>query len=141
MRYTEDLTKGQRTAQEKLVRRVVREEIVNALGALAREAISLDMPYGTGELESAALSAIGKAADGAVERLTCPHEEYYTGYGRSRCSRCGEPEPEPVNPFEGEECNHAYALEDSPSCLLCGSPYPRPEGIPFLPKETHDGTS
>lgn len=108
MRYTEDLTKGQRTAQEKLIRRIVREEIANALGALAREARDQDMPYETGELESAALSAIRKAAEGTVQRLTCPHEKYSSWGGlwvqsTPRCDRCGEPEPEPVNPFEGEE--------------------------------------
>lgn len=103
MRYTEDLTKGQRTAQEKLIRRIVREEIVNALGALAREAVELDMPYETAELDSRALENIKQAAEGAVKRLTCDHPEYYTWHDVPKCGRCGEPEPEPVNPFEDEE--------------------------------------
>lgn len=88
--------------QEKLVRAIVQEEIVKALQALGREVDHQDMPYETGELESSALNAIGKVAEGTVTRLTCPHEEYNTWRGVSRCDRCGEPEPAPVNPFEGD---------------------------------------
>lgn len=90
--------------QEAFIRAVVREEIVNALGALSRASDDLDVPYETGDLESSALMAIGKAADNAVGRLTCPHEEYVVWTGPSRCRRCGEPEPEQKNPFEEE--NH-----------------------------------
>lgn len=101
MRYTEDLAR----AQEQCIRKIVQEEIVKALGALAREADSQDMPYETGELESSALSAIGKVAEGAVRRLTCTHETYYSWHGGRdpRCGSCGEPQPEPVNPFEDAE--------------------------------------
>lgn len=86
------------------VRRIVREEVVRVFGALAREASSLDMPYETAELDSRALENIRAAAEGAVQRLTCPHEEYLSWGPASvpQCSRCGEPEPEPVNPFEEE---------------------------------------
>lgn len=138
MRHTEDLEKGRRAAMEKLVRRIVQEEIAKAFGALGREAASLDMPYETAELDSRALENIKQAAEGTVQRLTCPHEKYSSWGGlrvqsRSRCDRCGEPEPEPEDPFKDPACNHAYALEDSPSCLLCGSPHPR--------KEKTDGTS
>lgn len=95
--------------REEPIRRIVREEIVKALQALAREAEDQDMPYETGELESAALRAIGRVMEGTVGRLTCPHEGYYPqGFSdsfmagtRQRCDRCGEPEPEPENPFEG----------------------------------------
>jgi hypothetical protein len=92
--------------QEKQVRAIVREEIVKAFQVLGREADGLDTPYETAELDSRALENIKAAAEGTVRRLTCPHEEYYT-WGLytvvSRCGRCGEPEPEPVNPFEAEE--------------------------------------
>ena len=83
------------------VRRIVREEIVNALRALAREADEQDS-YETQELDSRALGNIVKAAEGAVVRVLCVHEEYRDGWpGRpARCSRCVEPQPEPVNPFE-----------------------------------------
>lgn len=87
--------------QEKLVRAIVQEEIVKAFRAFGREAAHLDMPYETGELESSALSAIGKVVEGTVARLTCPHDEYPLWNDRG-CSRCGEPEPAPVNPFEGD---------------------------------------
>lgn len=94
-----------RPLNEADVRRIVREEIVAAFGVLAREAKSLDMPYETAELDSRALENIRAAAEGAVQRMTCPHEEYMSwGSGQDpRCSRCGEPRPEPVNPFEDEE--------------------------------------
>lgn len=144
MRYTEDLEKGLRTAAGKLVRQIVQEEIAKAFGALGREAGSLDS-YDTGELESAALSAIGKAADGTVARLTCPHETYESRGGLyqpapSTCRRCGEPEPALENPFEDKApdpgCNHAWlALEDgSRVCQLC-------EGVRRKIKEKTDGTS
>lgn len=79
------------------VRRVVREEIVKALQALAREAEHQDS-YDTPEITSRALDALHAAAEGAVKRLTCEHE--YDAVWGPRCTRCGEPEPEPVNPFE-----------------------------------------
>ena len=92
-----------RELEENWIRSIVREEIASALGALKREAEHQDMPYETGELESSALNAIGKVAEGTVARLTCEHGEYNTWRGVSRCDRCGEPEPTPVNPFETEE--------------------------------------
>lgn len=108
--------------QEKLVRAIVQEEIVKALQALGREAAHLDMPYETGELESSALSAVGKVAEGTVARLTCEHEEYPLWNDR-RCSQCGEPEPTPVNPFEGKPlnpgCNHAFARDDESGEVRC----------------------
>lgn len=80
------------------VRRIVREEIVKAFQALAREAEDQDS-YDTPEITSRALDALHDAAKGAVRRLTCEHE--YDAVWGPRCTRCGEPEPEPVNPFEG----------------------------------------
>lgn len=102
MRAHESLARARADTTEQLIRTIVREEIVRALGALAREADSLDAPYETAELDSRALSNIKEAAEGAVRRLTCPHERYYSWHGGrdSRCSACGEPEPEPQNPFE-----------------------------------------
>lgn len=85
------------------VRRIVREEIVAAFGMLAREANSLDMPYETAELDSRALENIRAAAEGAAQRMTCAHEKYFSWGHDLRCSSCGEPRPEPVNPFEDEE--------------------------------------
>lgn len=114
-----------RELEEARIRAIVREEIVNALGALAREADHQDMPYETGELESSALQALRKAAEGTVTRLTCPHEEYALWNDR-RCARCSEPEPAPSNPFEDKElepgCNHAFARDDATGvdvCQLC----------------------
>lgn len=89
--------------QEKLIRAIVREEIINALGALKREAEHRNMPYETAELDSRALSNIAEAAEGAVRRLTCPHPEYYTWDDVPRCGRCGEPQSMPANPFETKE--------------------------------------
>lgn len=86
------------------VRSIVREEIVRALGALAREADHLDRPYGTAELDSRALGNIKAAAEGAVQRLLCPHEKHISwGGGQDpRCARCDEPEKMPENPFTEE---------------------------------------
>jgi hypothetical protein len=81
------------------VRRIVREEIVKALGMLSREASHLD-GYDTDTIEMYALGAISKAADGAVTRMTCPHESYWGPGPQPSCARCGEPAPDPVNPFE-----------------------------------------
>lgn len=103
MRYTEDMARLKAEANEQLIRAIVREEIVNAFGALRREADHQDMPYETGELESAALSAIGRVMEGTISRLTCDHPSYYPWRGSSRCGRCGEPEPLPANPFETKE--------------------------------------
>lgn len=101
MRITDEIAK----ANEDRIRRIVREEIARAFGALGREAESQDMPYETGEIEAAALRALKNTAEGTVTRLTCDHPSYGSWYnGRDpRCSRCGEPEPQPVNPFETEE--------------------------------------
>ena len=83
--------------QDQWIRAIVREEIAAALRALAREADHQD-EYETPEITSRALSAIGEAAEGAAKRITCEHE--FTSAWGPRCARCGEPEPEPVNPFE-----------------------------------------
>lgn len=99
MRITDEIAK----ANEGRIRRIVREEIARAFGALGREAESQDMPYETGEIEAAALRALKHTAEGTVTRLTCGHEAYSSYYGAPRCDRCGEPEPQPVNPFETEE--------------------------------------
>lgn len=80
------------------VRQIVREEIVKALQALAREAEHQDS-YDTPEITSRALDALHDAAEGAVKRLTCEHE--YSELWDPRCIKCSEPQPEPVNPFEG----------------------------------------
>lgn len=139
MTYLRDLREQRLAPLRDEIRAIVREEIVNALGALGREADSLDS-YDTGELESAALNAIGKAADGTVQRLTCPHERYTHWGTGSLCTRCGEPEPAPENPFKDKEpdpdCNHAWlVLEDgSRVCQLC-------EGVRRTTEETTDGTS
>jgi hypothetical protein len=93
---------ARRQLEDERIRRIVREELVAALGALAREADHLDAPYETAELDSRALGNIKAAAEGAVKRLTCSHPDYYTWYEVSKCARCGEPEPAPVNPFEGK---------------------------------------
>jgi hypothetical protein len=83
------------------VRRIVREEIAKALGMLGREASHLD-GYDTDTIESYAFGAIIRSAEGAAVRMTCPHEVYESWGGRAplACRRCGEPMPEPVNPFE-----------------------------------------
>jgi len=127
MRLNDPVTaRKRRELEDAHLRAIVREEIVNALGALAREAEYQDMPYETGELESSALSAIGKVAAGAVARLTCEHEVYRSYYsGRpARCGACGEPEPEPVNPFaEPHEHVHDDSEGEPTNCIECGAPY------------------
>lgn len=100
---TEELAQAREAALLDKVRAVVREEIAKAFGALARESAYLDYPYETAELDSRALSNIKEAAEGTVKRLTCPHEEYSTWHDVPKCARCGEPEPEPRNPFETNE--------------------------------------
>lgn len=118
MQITEAMARKRLELTEQLIRSVVREEIVRALGALAREADHLDMPYETAELDSRALENIKAAANGAVQRLTCPHEQYSTSVVQGAapyCRRCGEPQPEPENPFEDRpldpDCKHAFATE------------------------------
>jgi hypothetical protein len=117
-----------RELEEARIRAIVREEIVNALGALKREAEHQDMPYETGELESSALSTIGKVAEGTVARLTCEHPSYPKWHGVSRCGRCGEPEPAPVNPFEDHEHVHDDSEGTPTPCIECGAPYPGSKG-------------
>lgn len=116
-------------AREARVRAVVREEIVAALQVLGRAA---DYEYRSTESEIAerAATTVGAVAENAVVRLTCKHERYTDWGSRSYCSRCGEPEPEPVNPFEPRPlepgCNHAFATEfqadETPvtTCQICG---------------------
>lgn len=118
---------GLNPRQEAAVRRIVREEIARALGALAREAEYLDMPYETAELDSRALGNIAKAAEGAVHRILCPHETTVPGYpdGPRRCSRCGEPQLPPADPFAARpldpDCRHAFATDDEGRtvCQMC----------------------
>lgn len=84
---------------EDRVRAIVREEITRALGALAREADHLD-GWDSDHIESVALGAVKRSAEGAAYRLNCDHPEHYPWHGASRCGRCGEPEILPDNPFE-----------------------------------------
>lgn len=91
---------------EERVREIFREELAKALGMLVREASHLN-GYDTDIIEGTALSAIEKTAEGAANRITCPHEAYTSvriwstgGMSPGVCARCGEPEPEPENPFE-----------------------------------------
>lgn len=104
--------------EETIVRLIVREEIVAALRVLGRAACSED-GYDTPEITSRALSAIEEVTKGTVRRLTCDHRYRFE---QPSCWDCGEPEPSPANPF-AEPCNHAYALDDSPNCMLCGKPH------------------
>lgn len=87
------------------VRETVRSEIAQALGALARAAGELDMPYETSELESRAYQAGGEIARQALTSLqVCWDKGHVFTDIWSRpiesCRRCGAPQPEPVNPFE-----------------------------------------
>jgi len=86
-----------RPMTEERVRQIVREEIAAAFRVLDRAADHLD-GYDTAELDSRALSNISEAAHATVRRLTCSHE-YSSAWG-PRCSRCGEPETAPADPFE-----------------------------------------
>lgn len=118
MRLNDERTQAaRRRVEEARIRRIVREEIVAAMGALAREADHLDAPYETAELDSRALENIKAAAEGAVKRLTCEHE--FTSAWGPRCARCGEPEPEPQNPFEPEEKGKLRVCPVQPE--VCGS--------------------
>jgi hypothetical protein len=103
------------------VRTIVREEIVAALRAFAREAEH----YDGGEIRDMAVDALSTVLDGTVTRLTCKHEKYSTWYNTPQCARCGEPEPEPVNPFEGPDHEHTHDVsEGAPTdCIECGAPY------------------
>lgn len=96
MRLNDDKMQAAREAR---IRAIVREEIVAALGVLRRAA---EHEYISTESEIAerAATVLESVAEGAVHRLTCPHEKYTTWGTGPRCNRCGEPEPQPVNPFE-----------------------------------------
>lgn len=89
-------------AREARVRAIVREEIVAALGVLGRAAASEYLSTES-EIAERAATTVGAVAENAVVRLTCKHQRYYTWYDVLKCARCGEPEPEPVNPFETKE--------------------------------------
>lgn len=89
-------------AREARIRVIVREEIVAALQVLGRAA-SYEGAMTESEIAERAATVLEGAAEGAVRRLTCEHEKYTSWGSRSYCSRCGEPEPEPVNPFETKE--------------------------------------
>lgn len=86
--------------REQWVRAVVREEIVNALGALVREAQSQNSPYETDREDSNVFNLITWVAEGAVQRLTCEHEYRF---GQAKCWNCDEPEPRAVNPFKEQD--------------------------------------
>jgi hypothetical protein len=83
------------------VRRIVQEEIAKAFGAFAREADHQD-GYDADTIESYALRAVQRTAEGTAVRVTCLHEAS-VGRGVRTCRRCGEPEPVPSNPFEEDQ--------------------------------------
>jgi hypothetical protein len=91
---------------EARVRSWVREEIVAAFKVMGRAA-DYENGYETPELDSRALDNIERVAEGAVRRLTCEHPSYSNWGDSHTCTRCGEPEPGPVNPFETEEETNA----------------------------------
>lgn len=89
------------------VRRIVQEEIAKAFGAFAREADHQD-GYDADTIESYALRALQRTAEGTAVRVTCLHEAYggrgvRTAPALRTCRRCGEPEPVPSNPFEEDQ--------------------------------------
>lgn len=92
---------ARRRVEEARIRRIVREEIVAALQVLGRAA-SHEGNLTESEIAERAAGVFEAVAESAVIRLTCPHEKYSQWWGASYCARCGEPEPEPVNPFEPE---------------------------------------
>lgn len=98
--YSEAVKTGPPLSEDR-VREIVREEIVTAFQAFRRETER----YDGGEIRGMAADALSSVLDGTVVRLTCKHEKYQDwGYGpQPQCARCGEPEPVPPNPFEGEE--------------------------------------
>lgn len=105
---TEELAQARDAALLARVQAVVREEITVALRALALAAAEADMPYETGELESAGLAAVGRSATSAVENLLqCWNGEHdfedWRGYRQETCRRCGAEQP---NPFETKEDDH-----------------------------------
>ena len=89
-------------AREARIRAIVREEIVAALQVVRRSA-DHEFQVTESEIAERAATLVESVAEGAVYRLTCPHEKYTTWGTGPRCSRCGEPEPEPENPFETKE--------------------------------------
>lgn len=123
---TEELAQARDAALLARVQAVVREEITMALRALALAAAEADMPYETGELESAGLAAVGRSATSAVENLLqCWNGEHafedWRGYAAESCSRCGTPR---VNPFEAKldpGCRHAFTKNDNGTrtCQIC----------------------
>lgn len=122
MRLTdESMQRARREAEEARIRAIVREEITQAIKVLARASDDLDRPYETGELESSALSAVGKVMDDTVVRLTCEH--VFQDYQPGKCWNCNEPAPEPVDQFKAPDpdCNHAWTLGDdgTRACQLC----------------------
>lgn len=100
MRHTEDLEKGRRAAMEKLVRRIVQEEIVKAFGALGRAA-DYEGRMTESEIGERAAVTIGAVAENVALRLTCSHS--YPSYSPDTCWTCDEPRPEPEDPFKEEK--------------------------------------
>lgn len=96
MRHTD----GMGDAQRSYIRRIVREEIVAAFQAMAREAET----YDGGEIKDMAADMLSSVLSGTVVRLACSHEKTNVWgqheYREERCSRCSEPIPAPDNPFE-----------------------------------------
>lgn len=121
MRINDEDGQAARLVQEDRIRRIVREEIIAALQVLSRSAYDLDIPYETAELDSRALGNITSAAENAVRRLTCAHE--FRDYRPEECWSCGEPAPEPVNPFEVKpldpDCEHAFVTEGTTTTTTC----------------------
>lgn len=111
MRLNDDKMQAAREAR---IRAIVREEIVAALQVLRRSA-EHEFNITESEIAERAATVLESVAESAVRRLTCPHEKYTTWGSGPQCSRCGEPEPEPENPFDPKPlfpgCNHAFATE------------------------------
>lgn len=100
-----------RPLNEDDVRRIVREEIARAMEMLGRAAERADS-YDSDTIQTYAYGCITEAAQGAARRVSCPHETYESWGGLyapapRTCRQCGEPEPEPENPFEDKEDRHA----------------------------------
>lgn len=113
MRLNDDKMQAAREAR---IRAIVREEIVAALQVLGRSA---DHEYHSTESEIAERAAmvLESVAESTVHRLTCPHEKYGSWATRQPvCNRCGEPEPEPVNPFEVPSDGKVRQCPVDPSC-------------------------
>lgn len=109
---------------EHVVRTIVREEILSVLGVLGRAAAHEYRMTGS-EIAERAACTIEAVAEATAKRLVCSHPEHYAWGTERHCTRCGEPEELPADPFQDHEHVHDISEGEPTACIECGAPYRR----------------